>query len=255
MMQLSLNTLFDDKRMTIAVVYVWFVMLILMFWQLGIFQSEFMSFGPNDHLTYMGVNVDNWGEYSLIAAYIGISTFVNDLAGDSIGPFLSNNIADFKTRVLPYQPRTCLIISQMWSLYCSVASIASLYVAFSQADLLVLRILVDLCVNYYTTSRYIRNKKYDPVSYRKFFDDEADELSEMITTTLQKPATDTLKESDVDREAVFQNNSQPFVADQVSVCIADTMEVQVHEHTEVHEHTTAHEDSMHPIGAPASDMV
>lgn len=179
----SLNRLFDDKRMTIAAVYIWFVILILMFWQLGIFESQFMSFGPNEHLTYMGVKVDTWSEYSLIASYIGISTFVNDLASDSIGPFLSNNIADFKTRVLPYTPRTCLIISQLWSLYCSVASIASLYVAFSQADLLVLRIIVDLCVNYYTTSRYIRNKKYDPESYRKFFDDEGDECAQMIHPT------------------------------------------------------------------------
>ena len=254
-MQLSLNALFDDKRLTIAAVYVWFVILIMMFWQLGIFQSEFMSFGPNEHLTYMGVKVDNWGEYALIASYIGISTFVNDLAGDSIGPFISNNIADFKTRVLPYQPRTCLIISQMWSLYCSVASIASLYVAFSQADLLVLRILVDLCVNHYTTSRYISNKKYDPASYRKFFDDEVDELSGMMSTTLQNPtpATDTIEHKGLNNEGVFPpNNDQVDGADEVSVCIA-VMEddMQLHEHSD----TITHDPPPQSITVPPSDMV
>ena len=251
-MHLSLNTLFDDKRLTIAAVYVWFTVLVMMFWQLGIFQSDFMSFGPNDHLTYMGVNVDNWGEYALIASYIGISTLVNDLAGDSIGPFLSNNIADFKTRVLPYQPRTCLIISQMWSLYVSVASIASLYVAFSQADLLFLRIMVDLCVNHYTTSRYIRNKKYDPVSYRKFFDDDAQgELSVMMPSTLQNPVqpTDDTPYEVVDTDAVFQNNYDLRPVDQVSVCIAHSIEL--HEHID----TTALDDNEQPERVPPSDMV
>jgi hypothetical protein len=168
-----LNKIFDDKRYMITLVVLWFIVCAFGFSTVGLFSSEFMRFGPNDTLTYLTVKIDTWSRYVFILLFTIISTCINDLASDSLGPFFTNAITDHKSRHLPYQKNTILLISQIWSLYCNFMGIASVALVFSQFDLILVRAVVDLLVNFFTMNRFMRNKEYDPSGFSQYFEQES----------------------------------------------------------------------------------
>jgi hypothetical protein len=195
----GLNTAFDDKRITIICVLVWFVVCICGFGWLGLFQSSYMHAGPSPTLVYMGIVIDTLPRYIAVVIFVVLSTAIGDIASDAISPFIQNTVTDHKSKVLPYRKTTILIIAQSWSLYCGVMSVASISLFFSQFDLILLRLVIDLLVNNYTVTRYMRHKIYDPERYnREFFQqDELDPLeSQVATETETELDTSPLNEKD-----------------------------------------------------------
>jgi hypothetical protein len=172
----ALNKFFDDKRVTMAGLCVWFAIVMVLFAWLGIFSTNYMQFGPNEHLVYLGMNLNTWSRWGAVFGFVVVSTAINDIAGDAISPWMQNCICDHKNRYIPYSKTTCLCISQLWAVYCSVMSIASIALVFSQFDLLIVRMLVDLVVNQYTTNRFLRNKVYNTGKYEAWFDELVEEL-------------------------------------------------------------------------------
>lgn len=166
----ALNTFFDDKRVTITVVYVWFVIVLVLFAWLGIFSTSYMQVGPNDDLVYMGMPLNTWPRWGTVILFVLVSTSINDIAGDAISPWMQNCICDHKNRYIPYSKTTCIAISQLWALYCAVMSIASIALVFSQFDILFVRIVVDISVNQYTTTRFLRNKTHNTARYDAWFE-------------------------------------------------------------------------------------
>lgn len=186
----GLDAFFDDKRITITVLVVWFIIVWVLFSWLGIFTTSYMQIGPNPQLTYMGMRLDTWSRYSVVLIFVIISTTINDIAGDAISPWMQNSIYDHKNRYIPYSKSTCLLISQLWAVYCAVMSIASIALVFSQFDLLAVRTFIDLVVNQYTTNRFLRNKVHSAERYNMWFEemvDEADGENDI------KPDSDELK--------------------------------------------------------------
>jgi hypothetical protein len=172
----ALNKFFDDKRVTMAGLCVWFAIVMALFAWLGIFTTNYMQFGPNEHLVYLGMNLNTWSRWGAVFGFVIVSTAVNDVAGDAISPWMQNCICDHKNRYIPYTKSTCLCISQLWAVYCSVMSIASIALVFSQFDLLIVRMIVDLIVNQYTTTRFLRNKVYNTGKYEAWFEELVEEL-------------------------------------------------------------------------------
>jgi hypothetical protein len=167
----ALNAFFDDKRITITVVCVWFCIVMVIFTWLGIFSTSYMQFGPNKDLAYMGMPLDSWSRWCAVLLFVLISTAINDIAGDAISPWMANCVCDHKNRYIPYSKTTCICISQLWSVYCATMSIASIALVFSQFDLIFFRILVDLLVNQYTTTRFLENKTHNVTLYNTWFED------------------------------------------------------------------------------------
>jgi hypothetical protein len=167
----AIDKVFDDKRVTITVLVVWFVIVMVLFSSIGLFTTNYMAIGPNDNLTYMGMPLNTWPRYNAVLIFVIISTAINDLAGDAISPWILTCVCDVKSRVIPYSKSTCLLITQVWSCYCGVMSIASISLVFSQFDLLAVRLIVDLVVNQYTTMRFLRNKTHSAAEYNRFFED------------------------------------------------------------------------------------
>jgi hypothetical protein len=175
----ALDAFFDDKRITISVLVVWFVICMVLFAWLGLFNTSYMAIGPNEKLIYMGMLLNTWERYTTVLVFVIISTTINDIAGDAIGPWMANSICDHKNRFIPYSKSTCLLISQLWAIYCAVMSIASISLVFSQFDLLTVRLLVDLIVNQYTTTRFLQNKTHSTADYNRWFEDTVEEDIEM----------------------------------------------------------------------------
>ncbi|KAJ1470494.1 hypothetical protein T484DRAFT_1753846 [Baffinella frigidus] len=171
-----LDNAFDDKRVTIALISIWFIVCLIGFTWLGIFGSAYMRVGPSPTLTYMGMPIQTLPRYLTVVGFVVISTAINDFASDAIGPWIQNTVMDHKSRTIPYSKFTVIFITQMWSLYCGTMSVASIALVFAQFDLIMIRLIVDLFVNQYTIRRFLTHKSHDPYRYHTEFlnDDETE---------------------------------------------------------------------------------
>ena len=156
---------FDDKRLAVMVLLTWLSIVILVFWHLGLLGTRYISFGPSSQTFFMGVVLDTWDKWGLVALFTFINTCMNDFFSDSISPWILNTITDHKTRFIPYPKYQCLLISQAWAVYCNVMSVLGMMVALSQIDFVFIRMSADLFVNTYTNLKFMRNKTHSATRY------------------------------------------------------------------------------------------
>jgi hypothetical protein len=186
----GLNTVFDDKRIMVGVIWVWMIAVLAVFTEMGLLKSDFVRFGPSPTTFYVGIVLDTWPKWSAVAVFTGISSFMNDLAGESLEPFFLTVMRDHKTRYIPYSKATSVLLNQGWSLYCSIMGVFGLYTYFAQADLLVIKMCVALCVNMYSSWRYLRNKSHEPVEYMRYFNSSHGDEDITDERTASKPVID-----------------------------------------------------------------
>ena len=160
------DAFFDDKRVITFFLMVWLSIVLLVFKDIGLLDTKFMSLGPSDFTVFMGVTLNTWYKWGLVASFTFINTSVNDFVSDAIGPWILNTITDHKTRFIPYSKPVCLLITQMWSVYCNIMSVFGIFLAMSQIDFVLIRMVADLIVNAYTTTKFMRGKTFCKEQYR-----------------------------------------------------------------------------------------
>ena len=156
---ICVDRLFDDKRLAVALLMVWLAVVVIVFKDIGLLDTKFMTMGPSSTAVFMGITLDTWYKWNMVAAFTFINTSINDFMSDAISPWILNTITDHKARYLPYSKATCLCITQMWSVYCNVMSVFGLFLAMTQADFVLIRMSADLLVNVYTTLKFMRSKE------------------------------------------------------------------------------------------------
>lgn len=156
---------FEDKRIASMLLLTWLCTVVAVFKQLGMFDSAYMNLGPSPKTVFMTVVLDTWYRWGLVAWFTFINTCMNDFFSDAISPWLLNTVIDHKARYLNYPKPVCLLISQVWSIYCAVMGVLGLMVALSQIDFVLIRLLADLLVNTYTNLKFMQHKTYDPAKY------------------------------------------------------------------------------------------
>lgn len=160
-----INAVFEDKRLTAVLVMGWLVIVLGTFWELGVMETQFVSFGPSENTFFMGICLNSWSRWGMVASFTFVSTAVNDFVGDALVPFITNAIQDHKTMYLPYSKFTCWAITQALSIYGCTMSIFSIYLLLSQLDFMLLRLAADSMVNLYTTYRFMKGKKVNAEAY------------------------------------------------------------------------------------------
>ena len=156
---------FDDKRLAVVVLLSWLAAVVIVFKHLGLLETRYMAFGPSPGTFFMGVVLDTWPRWGLVATFTFLNTCMNDFFSDSISPWILNTITDHKTRFIPYPKAVCLLISQAWAVYCNIMSVLGMMVALSQIDFVLIRMVADLTVNTYTNLKFMRNKTFSPTRY------------------------------------------------------------------------------------------
>lgn len=194
----TVDALFDDKRVITLFLVIWLSIVLIVFKDIGLLDSKFMTLGPSDSTLFMGVMLNTWYKWGLVAAFTFINTSVNDFVSDALSPWILNTITDHKTRFIPYTKLVCLLITQTWSVYCNIMSVFGIFLAMSQIDFVLIRMLADLMVNAYTTTKFMRNKTFCPEKYKHAVSDE-EEGRELETA---RPATDKtpLKENEAESQ-------------------------------------------------------
>jgi len=177
-----MDALFDDKRVVTFTLMTWLILVLAVLKEVGLMDAHFMSFGPSAQTIFMGMTINTWYKWGLVAAFTFINTSVNDFMSDAISPWILNTITDHKTHYIPYPKWVCLTITQFWSIYCNIMSVFSIFLAMSQLDFVLIRMSADMLVNAYTTTKFMRNKTYCPVKYRQFSANAEDaELHELTS--------------------------------------------------------------------------
>lgn len=167
-MSKCLSQLFEDQRKAIVLLYVWLAVVFGLFAGTGIFTSEFMRVGPNATAKFMSVRLDTWPKWAMIAVFSFFNTLVNVFVAETMRPWLNNTVQDHKNQYLPYTKATCMLIAQGYWFYGNVVSVFSMFLIFVQVDLLLLRIVADVLVTYYTTRHFVAGKTYNPEAYYAF---------------------------------------------------------------------------------------
>lgn len=172
-----MDKVFDDKRIAVCLLILWLIIVVSVFKDIGLLDTKFMSMGPSDKTVFMGLILDTWYKWSMVATFTFVNTSINDFMSDAISPWILNTITDHKTRFLPYRKSTCLLISQLWSIYCNVMSVFGLFLAMTQIDFVLIRMMADLLVNIYTNLRFMRNKVTCVERYKRDMEMEATSVS------------------------------------------------------------------------------
>lgn len=161
--------IFEDKRILTLLVMIWTVISSLFFLHIMIIDnSKFLSFGPNENTKLMGVVLDSWFKWWVVAFYTFISTLVAAFSSDAIVPWITNTVQDHKTIYIPYSKMTCLVIIQCFTIYAVIMSVIGMFVALTQIDFMIIRILADLIVNHFTTFWFLRGKVVDRKRYNEW---------------------------------------------------------------------------------------
>lgn len=160
--------LFDDKRVMTAFLAAWTLVSSIVFLVIMIEDnSPFLSFGPNTRTSLMGVKLDTWVKWWCVALYTFVSTSIAAFSGDSLVPWITNTIQDHKATYIPYSKTTCLVIIQVFTIYAVIMSVMGMFVALTQVDFMLVRILADMIVNHYTTEWFLRKKIVDQAKYEQ----------------------------------------------------------------------------------------
>ena len=162
---MCLDRLFDDKRIAVCLLMSWLCLVVVVFKDMGLLDSKFMTLGPSPTTVFMGVKLDTWYRWNMVAGFTLVNTLVNDFMSDALSPWIMNTITDHKTRYIPYSKAVCLLITQCWSVYCNIMGIFGLFLAITQIDFVLIRMGADLTVNVYTNLKFMRNKVTCPVRY------------------------------------------------------------------------------------------
>lgn len=215
------DSIFDDKRLCVSMLMVWLALVIIMFKDIGLLDTSFVTFGPSESTKFMGIVLNTWYRWSMVAAFTFVNTSINDFMSDAISPWLINTMTDHKTKYIPYSKFVCLMISQFWSVYCGVMSVFGIFISMTQIDFVFIRIIADVTVNMYTNFKFMRNKIHCPALYNKALEVPAalDSYHQQQMMMIDSSSQSRRKETTLQSGAVLNLN-----ADAELFCITSIME-------------------------------
>lgn len=152
--------LFNDKRCTAVVIMVWLVLLIVIFFSLGVLHSNFFRFGPSPSLHFMTIAIDTPEEWTMLAVYCCVDTLVKTFGHDSIVPWLTHTLADPKCRTIPYRRSTCLAVMEVYFAYVHISGMFKFFLSLAQFDFVLINMLSDMSMKIYSYSSYMESKAY-----------------------------------------------------------------------------------------------
>lgn len=163
------EVLFNDQRLVTLGIGVWSLLSVAVFGVIMLRDnSSFLNFGPSARTELFGVKLDQWWEWWAVALYTFFSTAIAAFSTDSVVPWITNTVQDHKNIYLPFSKLTCWVIIQVFTFYAVTQSVIGLFVALTQVDFMLIRLLADMLVNHFTTYWFLRNKKVDPHKYKQW---------------------------------------------------------------------------------------
>ena len=155
--------LFHDKRLTALILVIWSLVMLVIFFSLGVLHSNFFRFGPSPKLLFMSIAVDTTEKWALLACYCGVDTLVKSFGHDSVVVWLTHTLTDPKTKTLPYSKPTCLLVMEIYYGYVHLSYVFKFFLSLSQFDFVLIAAISDMAMKVYSYSSYMAPKSYRPL--------------------------------------------------------------------------------------------
>ena len=150
-----------DARFATGTMFVWIGAVLSAFVAIGGTSDNAYirwSVGPSASLKFIGLAIDTWTAWGCLCAAVAVDTVINVWAGEMIGPWLTFNIYDKARPTMEYNYWTAQCITLGWNTYHNLRPMLTVYLAFTQVDILLVRMLADLAISLCTVHMYIRHK-------------------------------------------------------------------------------------------------
>lgn len=159
------HLMLTDRRIAIVILLAWLTLLVACFTAAGGLGDNTLirfNYGPSPDLRFLGIVIDTWAKWEALGIFMAVDMGINVWANEIIGPWIGNTIYDHKEPRLEYSHATSMAITNLYFVYSSLRGIMTVYVAFTQIDIVLIRILVDVVVTLFTSWAYIMPKVHAP---------------------------------------------------------------------------------------------
>ncbi len=140
------------------VVFVWMITTLVILFSLGFISSEFVNFGPNDRLLFLGIKIDTWGKWLCVCIYTFINQIVTTYGLETISPWMINNVQNREQKIITIGKTQTLFYINIWYTYMWMSRIFGIQVFLSQLDIMCLVLITDLLCTNYVTKKYLDEK-------------------------------------------------------------------------------------------------
>jgi hypothetical protein len=125
-------------------------------------RSEFFEFGPNATVQFLGASVDSWPRWSLLMSFTVVTQALKILADEVISPWILHVVMnDGNSKVRSYV--ISQVICQLYYGFSCIVRFFQVSVSVSQVDFVLALLITDLVVSFFTTDRYLRNRRSNSV--------------------------------------------------------------------------------------------
>ena len=131
-------------------------------------KSTFLIFGPSNKTNFIDLKIDNWGKWLLVMIYSFLSQFVNSYINATLYPFMVNVIRDYKS---DWTDTMCKaqIITLIYKLYYWFHELCEIFLILTlQLQYYIPALIADLTVGFFTTKKYINDKRYIRNEYENY---------------------------------------------------------------------------------------
>jgi hypothetical protein len=125
-----------------ALATIWIIATIAIWIGLGMYRSNYYSFGPSDNLVLAFVNIviDTWGKYIALVLYILFNCFVKVVSGDWVYPYINAHVMNPEVALKAPRMASFISTNYIW-LINSFYNIFFFALMYSQVDLALFTIL------------------------------------------------------------------------------------------------------------------
>lgn len=162
-----LGKMLTDARVATVTIFIWIGVVLTAFIAIGgISDNAYIrwSIGPSPSLKFVGLTIDTWTSWACLCAAVAMDTIINVWAGEMIGPWLTFNIYDKTRPTMEFHYWTSQCIAFGWNAYHNLRPMLTVYLAFTQVDILLVRMLADLTISLCTVHTYIKHKAACPAT-------------------------------------------------------------------------------------------
>jgi len=172
---------YNDKFTLSGLLIIWLIITQIGYMSLGVFNSDYFSFGPSERLKFINAPIDTWFKWVVLASFRLIGTVAEVASGDMIGPWITTTIQDEHKKTLPFPAWKCKMIVQMFYFYHDFNSMFSVFLALTQVDMaLIVIICQSTVVQFWTLPQWLDGKVYISKDFNKLDKIDKDSIENLV---------------------------------------------------------------------------
>jgi len=128
---------------------------------MGVYRSEYFTWGPNDRLFFIGAPIDTWTKWLYLVGSRVVGVISEAALGDMIAPWIASHLQNEEKVYLPYSKLKCRAIVQLYSIYVKFNEMFSLFLLLTQADVALIELVSQAFVlQLWILPNWLRKKRH-----------------------------------------------------------------------------------------------